>query len=262
MSTTTLNFIFKIGGVLTDATSVVLRDPDNTYGVRRKDTLAVVVAAGEPMAHESLGTYTYPFTDPAAGLLYDYWIEAVHAGVTYRYERATTRPAGMSTSYLTVEAADALADALPELTAWTPAVAASRAVALEQATSDIDAAMPYQGRRFDDAQILQFPRIAFAHAGDSSHPAGEPPTVWDLDEAGEAAVPRDVLLATLIQADAILSGSREPRLAAQHDGVVYELTGTLAESYKRNTGPGVTTGLCRRAWVLMRKYRLRGGKML
>jgi hypothetical protein len=86
--------------------------------------------------------------------------------------------------------------------------------------------------------------------------------VWDWDDvAQEAVVPEDVRLAVLLQADADLAGDREARLAAQHDGVVYDQTGALAESYKQTEGPGVTTGLCRAAWVLLRKYRLKSGAL-
>ncbi len=104
----------------------------------------------------------------------------------------------------------------------------------------------------------EFPRLAYDATG-----GGDAAVTWDVDAAsGEAVVrARGVRLATLLQADAILA-AREPRVAAQHDGVVYQLNGTTAESYKRNTGPGVTTGLCRRAWVLVRRYRLRSGKLI
>src|SRR5436189_193966 len=83
----------------------------------------------------------------------------------------------------------------------------------------------------------------------------------DDAEKAVAIVPADVRRATLYQADSILAGEREPRIAAQHDGVVYELTGGLAESYKSTQGRGVPTGLCRRAWMLMRRYRLRSGRL-
>ena len=158
-------------------------------------------------------------------------------------------------SYLTVSEANDMAAALPDLAAWAGATAAQRAAALNQASADVDAAMPYQGRVFDPGQVRQFPRAV----PDEPAPGG----AWDWAAAANAAVvPRDVKLAVLFQADAVLAGTREPRLAAQHDGVVYELTGTLAESYKRTTGPGATTGLGRRAWLLMRPYRLRDGKLL
>ena len=81
--------------------------------------------------------------------------------------------------------------------------------------------------------------------------------VWDWDSAThQPVVPRDVKLAVLFQADSLLANAASRGLA-QHDGVVYQLTGTLAESYKQTPGPGVRTGLCL-AWVMLRKYRLRG----
>ena len=43
---------------------------------------------------------------------------------------------------------------------------------------------------------------------------------------------------------------------------VWEMTGSVAESYKLTQGPGVTTGLCRPAFVLLRKYRRKSGRLL
>ncbi len=97
MSTTQLIFRFSVDGILTDATSVVLRDPDNTFGVRRADTLAVLVLAGTAMVRTSAGTYAYSVTDPEPGLVYHYWVEAVYAGASYHFERQTagsTPPVG------------------------------------------------------------------------------------------------------------------------------------------------------------------------
>jgi hypothetical protein len=160
--------------------------------------------------------------------------------------------------YVDVAEADELAAALPELAAYRAASGEAKAAALDQATLDVDAAMPYQGRKLDPDQPREFPR-AF---GDRGRGLPDPPFVWDWDPAARVAVVRDaVRRATLYQADAILAGHREARLSAQHDGVVYELTGALAESYKATPGAGVWTGLCRRAWVLVRKYRLQGGRL-
>ena len=173
-------------------------------------------------------------------------------------------------SYLTVPEADELASTFPGLAAWTAATPSAKGAALNQASADVDAAMPYQGRTFEEAQPRQFPRVAYESASISAGDAGGAAplsapgrVVWDWDFTQQTAVvPLDVKLAVLHQADAILAGSRESRLSAQHDGVVYDLTGGLAESYKETTGPGVSTGLCRRSWVLMRQYRLRGGQLL
>jgi hypothetical protein len=125
--------------------------------------------------------------------------------------------------------------------------------------------MPYQGRRYAPEQARQFPRVPSDESPGFSDGFDRDPrsAVWDWDDAAQVAiVPEDVLLAVLLQADTVLAGDREARLASQHDGVVYDQTGSLAESYKQTEGPGVTTGLCRAAWVLLRKYRLKSGRML
>lgn len=170
----------------------------------------------------------------------------------------------MSTAYLTTAAADTLAATLPTMTAWSAATAAAKAKALARASFDVDNAMPYQGRQYDPGQANAFPRAPFDDAPASAGFDRDPrAAVWDWDtSANVAVVPEDVLVAVLLQADAVLAGTREPRLAAQHDGVVYDQTGSVAESYKLTEGPGVTTGLCRGAWVLLRKYRLKSGKVL
>ena len=264
MSTTTLHFTFTVDGAPTNAPSIVLRDATNTFGVRRTDTLATVVAAGTAMAQQSTGSYAHTFVDPAPGLTYNYWVEVLYDGVTYRFERnRSADPAPDAASYLDVSAADALAATVPALAAWPAATADAKARALAQASADVDAAMPYQGRRYDPAQALEFPRVAHDDLARRTVVSPTRAVVWDFDaDAGEAVIPPAVRLAVLYQADAILLGEREPRIAAQHDGVVYDLTGTLAESYKHTSGPGVRTGLARRAWMLLRRYRLRSGQLL
>lgn len=166
-------------------------------------------------------------------------------------------------SYLSAGEADELAADLTDLAAWAAATPEAKAAALNLASADVDAALPYHGRPYDPAGLRQFPRVAEDPAPGSASAGGGVGVVWDWDAAAAApVVPPGVKLATLFQADSILAGDREPRIGAQHDGVVYQLTGTLAESYKSTTGPGVNTGLCRRAWVLMRRYRLRGGRLI
>lgn len=86
MSQTVITWSFKLSGVLTDADSVVLQDPDNAYGVKRTDTDEVVVAAGTEMTRDSLGTYSYTFTDPAAGVPYNYWVLVTYGSDTYHVE--------------------------------------------------------------------------------------------------------------------------------------------------------------------------------
>lgn len=98
MSTTTLRFEFAVDGTLTDATTVLLSDPTGTFGVRRTDTNAVVVADGTAMTRSSAGVYSYEFTDPAARLTYNYWVEVVYDGATYRFEKNRSQSDGVVTA--------------------------------------------------------------------------------------------------------------------------------------------------------------------
>lgn len=87
MSDTTIDFTWRVDGELTDVTSVVLSDEGATYGVKRSDTDEVVVAAGTALEKIATGTYRYSFADPAANLDYEYWLEVVYNGATYRHDR-------------------------------------------------------------------------------------------------------------------------------------------------------------------------------
>jgi len=79
---TTITHEFRVDDVLTDPDSIVLSDYDGEYGVKRTDNDAVVVAADTAMEKVSTGVYAYSFTDPAANLVYEYWIKFVINGST------------------------------------------------------------------------------------------------------------------------------------------------------------------------------------
>lgn len=82
----TLRFTHELEGTLTNVTSAVLSDPTGTYGVKRDDTDATVVADGTAMTNVSTGIYQYTFTEPASSLTYSYYVEWVYSGNTYREE--------------------------------------------------------------------------------------------------------------------------------------------------------------------------------
>lgn len=90
---------FKVDGVATDMTSVVLSDPTGTYGVKRNDTDAVVVADGTAMTRTGVGTYTYTFTDPAYDLVYTYYLEAVYEGEIIQVQDTLTGPTTPTTEF-------------------------------------------------------------------------------------------------------------------------------------------------------------------
>jgi hypothetical protein len=87
MSNKQISFKHKVQGVLTDATSVVLRDATNTYGLRRVDTSAVIVASGTAFGHDGAGLYSTSFTGLVGGVNYQYAVEWVYAGETKREVR-------------------------------------------------------------------------------------------------------------------------------------------------------------------------------
>ncbi len=96
MSETTLTFTYRRNGIPVDVTSAVFRDPTDSYGVRRTDNNAVVVAAGVALDHDGTGQYSYTFTDPAPDLTYEYYIEWVYNGLTNRAAFTKTASSGGS----------------------------------------------------------------------------------------------------------------------------------------------------------------------
>lgn len=96
MASTTIKFDLEIDGVATNPTSIVFRDAGGTYGVKRQDTDASVVAIDTALTNSSTGSYYYTFTDPAVNLTYDYAIQYVYDGETYT--EAKTISGGVSAS--------------------------------------------------------------------------------------------------------------------------------------------------------------------
>ena len=98
----TISQTFKVGGVLTNVTSAKLSDPTGTFGVKRNDTDAVVVADNTAMENPSTGVYQYTFT-ALSGVAYTAYIEFVYDGDTIFVEfdvPAVPDPAtGMAASY-------------------------------------------------------------------------------------------------------------------------------------------------------------------
>lgn len=88
MSDYTITRRVKVNGSLADADSLpVLRDATATYGIRRVDTGEVLVGVTPSpveMTRASLGVYTYTFTAAELGVIYQYAVEVVVGGDTYR----------------------------------------------------------------------------------------------------------------------------------------------------------------------------------
>lgn len=59
-----------------------LRDEEQTFGIKREDNGAVIVAAGTLMIRDGVGTYHYTLADPIEGVRYLYSIELTASGET------------------------------------------------------------------------------------------------------------------------------------------------------------------------------------
>jgi hypothetical protein len=85
MATRVIRTKFYVNHALVAADSAKLSDATGTYGVKRNDTNAVVVADGTDMTVESVGVYTHSFAS-VDDVAYTAWVEFVYDGNIYRKE--------------------------------------------------------------------------------------------------------------------------------------------------------------------------------
>lgn len=85
MATRLIQKTWRVEEVLTNVTSAKLSDPTGTFGIRRNDTLAVVVADGTNMTNSATGVYEYSFED-VQDVAYTAYVEFVYAGSTFHFE--------------------------------------------------------------------------------------------------------------------------------------------------------------------------------
>lgn len=89
--------VYNRAGALADADAVVLSDSTGTYGIKRNDTGATVIASGTAMTNPTTGTYIYDFTPPARLVEYTVWVKVSQGRLTAYYELLYTPPAGSLT---------------------------------------------------------------------------------------------------------------------------------------------------------------------
>lgn len=99
MATRTVRANLRVDGTLTSASAAVLSDSTGTYGIKRDDNDAVVVAAGTVMTESQTGVYEYTFTEPAEALEYTAWAKLTYNGIDY-YQEIDVGAASVSTSML------------------------------------------------------------------------------------------------------------------------------------------------------------------
>lgn len=85
MATRILSKSWLVEGVLTNVTTAKLSDPTGTFGVKRNDTDAVVVADGTNMTNSATGVYEYSFED-VQDVAYTAYVEFVYDGSTFHFE--------------------------------------------------------------------------------------------------------------------------------------------------------------------------------
>ncbi len=241
--------------------------------------LAGVLAATLPLAESPVGSAVYSNAADIVGLAAGTYVASFDVGTTpvgtgelrWTGSAEATVPGGdgppPAGSYLSVGVASTLAATLPPtlLAAYLAAGEDGQASALLMASGDVDSAMRYQGRRLKPDQVNEFPRLPYPEPSIPGHRFGldgdwEDNRVWDLDPAThQPVVPPRVLQAVLFQADYLLRPNNG-RLDVQHEGLGAKSTGGVREEY--GGGPGVRSGLCRRAEQLVAFYALRTGRLI
>ena len=101
----TLNLTILRNGQLVDPTSVELEDTTDTYGLKRTDTGATVVAAGTALSQVDEGVYSHTFSDPASDLTYQYVYEIVHSGTTYNHSYVAAAATNINNTVILPETA-------------------------------------------------------------------------------------------------------------------------------------------------------------
>jgi hypothetical protein len=166
-------------------------------------------------------------------------------------------------SYLTNATAATLISQLG-LTRLAAKTTAEQDTLLLLASIDVDAAGPWQGRKYDPegaitgtVQEREFPRV----------PHEDQTVVWDWDEDADAAVvPWNVNAAVAIQANELADTDRQAHLQKLRDGLAAQSAGSLSESYRAEAiaaGPQTNwQRLSDRAKAMLARYRATYGEYL
>lgn len=97
-------FVHRLGSpsVLTDAASVVMSDPTNTFGARNIDTGAIVVPNNTPMTRVALGSYFWDIIEPGGNIEWYAKVTetALNGGGTFAYPFTSLDPT-VTTHYAT-----------------------------------------------------------------------------------------------------------------------------------------------------------------
>jgi len=143
--------------------AVTLQDSTGAFGVRRKDTLEVVVASGTAMVQDATNPklWRYTVADVVAGVTYEWVARLQFPDAVDFYETEDVAPAEASCdAMLTIGDVDALLAAhvlSGDIVDWTGLSAADKGVYICRAQTMIDAGR-WDGTLYDADQAYSFPR--------------------------------------------------------------------------------------------------------
>ncbi|GEM_PF-2290011 len=145
--------------------AVLLSSEDGTFGVRRKDTLEVIVADGAAMTQNATDPtiWEYTISDAIVGVVYEWVAEVQFPASTHHFEDEAT-PVDLTTScdaMLTVAQIDALLAIhvlSGDLADWSGLTTADKGVLICRAQTMIDAGR-WDGEEYDVGQAYSFPRV-------------------------------------------------------------------------------------------------------
>ena len=243
--------------------AVLLSSADGTFGVRRKDTLEVIVADGTAMVQDAtnLNLWTYTIVGAIVGVTYEWVAEIQFPASTHHVEDEAT-PADLTTScdaMLTIAQVDALlAIHVPsaDLTDWTGLSNADKSVYICRAQNMIDAGT-WKGVKWDSEQSFSFPRkdadgvlIGVANEADPDNPLAPLPVREALALLSHSFVHRSDLW---------------ERHEGQAMGLVSHSAGGIAKAYTPRHGRLEAQHALRTVtdvWLRLERFWRRGGAIV
>jgi hypothetical protein len=158
---TILQKTLKVDNTLITPDAIVLSDTGGTYGIKRADNDAVVVANDTAMTLVSEGVYQHEFVDPEYNLTYDYSIKitigAVDYYITGQLTGLTLMTFDYGPSYVSLTEMNNYFEGRLDTIEYDAATNADKLRAAAQATKIIDR-LHFHGEKADSTQETEFPR--------------------------------------------------------------------------------------------------------
>lgn len=222
---TLIHKVRNAAGDLASATSVVLSNEAETYGVKRNDTDEVIVDAGEEMTQVDVGVYKFVVDEVFAGVEYTWSVKQVLDGETTYVEKTffvSALPISALPCYVTLEEYEALAPYdLPD--GFGDLEEAQQLNLLTMGTMRLDQIW-WQGQKYVATQELQFPRFDNTRGWTVATGWGKPTNTSDI------VVPNAIKLACIYEAASLADGRRREITDAIANGLSAQSVGKRSES--------------------------------